>query len=361
MPMPVLSLHLPSYSNFSSILRCLLAFCFRSRTGFQRILCDAGVLVFVVSASIAATDFPVFAQSSPQLPNLEQGTETMLGSADEITVRVTDFDEIPEKPMRIDAEGYVTIPFVGRIHVAGLSPSQVEKQLAERLVKYLKQPQVTVGVISLHSQPVSVLGAVNKPGVYQLEGHKDLVEALALAGGLRGDAGSTLRVTRQVAAGPLGIQSTRKHLSGKFEVAEVDLDNLLKAKNPELNVRVLPHDVLTVMKADLVYVIGDVRKPGGFTLAAHERLSLLQSLAMAEGLEKTAAPKRARILRTLGDAGERKEIPVDVAGIMSGKSSDVFLQANDVLFVPNNTARSIGMRTAEVALQLGTGILIYRR
>lgn len=298
--------------------------------------------------------------ADPQ-PVVQGATETILGPSDEISIRVTDFDEIPEKTIRIGAEGDITLPFVGRLHVAGSSPSQVESEIRLKMAKYVKKPQVVVSVVSLHSQPISVLGAVNKPGIYQLEDYKDLVEVLSLAGGLRNDAGSTLRITRQTSIGPLPLTGVRNDLGGKFEVAEVDLDNLLKAKNPELNVRVLPHDVLTVSKADLVYVIGDVRKPGGYTLAAHERLSLLQSLAMAEGLERTAAPKRARILRETPDQGERKEIPVDLAGIMSGKRSDVYLQANDVLFVPNNAARSIGMRTAEVALQLGTGILIYHR
>ncbi len=284
-----------------------------------------------------------------------------LGPADEISVRVNDFDEISDKPIRIDSEGFISLPYVGRLSVAGLQPSEVEIRIAEKLARYLKTPHVTVNIVSLHSQPISVLGAVNRPGVYQLEGGKDVAEALSLAGGLRPDAGSTLRITRQATAGALPIAGARTDLTGKFQVAEVDLDDLMKAKRPELNIMIRPRDILTVNKADLVYVIGDVRKPGGFTVAAHERLSLLQSLAMAEGLERTAAPKRARILRTEPDRTERKEIPVDIAGIMSGKRTDVYLQPNDVLFVPNNAARSVGMRTAEVALQLGTGILIYRR
>ena len=219
----------------------------------------------------------------------------------------------------------------------------------------LKDPRVSISVSTVSSQPVSVWGAVNKPGVYQLTGPKTLIEVLSLAGGLRADAGSMLRITRESAYGDLNLPGKRIDLTQKYEVADVDLDDLMRAKIPTGNVMVEAHDVVTVPKADLIYVVGKVRRPGGFPIQAHEKLGLLQGLALAEGLDANAAPKHARILRWAGDGKDRVEIPVNIAKLLEGKGADLSLQANDVLFIPADTVKSVGMRAAEVALQLGTG------
>jgi polysaccharide biosynthesis/export protein len=123
----------------------------------------------------------------------------------------------------------------------------------------------------------------------------------------------------------------------------------------------MPFDVITVPKADLIYVIGDVKKPGGFPLSERPTLSLLEALALAEGLERTAGPKNAKILRASTASAPRSEMPIDIKKILSGQSSDVQLLPNDILFIPNSAAKSASARAIEAMIQVGTGVMIYSR
>ena len=135
----------------------------------------------------------------------------------------------------------------------------------------------------------------------------------------------------------------------------------MDAKNPRENIPILPNDVISVPKADLVYVIGAVRKSGGFVLSEKEKMSVLQAVSLAEGLDRISAPKDARILRPVPETESRLEIPVNLQQILEGKSGDVSLLANDILFVPISHAKSALTRGLEAAIQIGTGVAIYHR
>jgi polysaccharide export outer membrane protein len=282
----------------------------------------------------------------------------VLGANDRITVRCLNVEEFPQTPIRIDSDGQVTLPFIGRIKLAGSTVSEAERDVEAALSKYVREPLVSVNVAESHSQPVSVYGAVNNPGIYQLEGDKSLSEVLSMAGGLRKDAGLRLKVTRDTKWGPLPLPSVTKDTTGQFNVADVEIDGLIRGTNPAANIEMKAYDVISVPQAELVYVVGQVKKPGGFTMTGRDGLTVLQALAMAEGLDHTSAPKKARILRKSGDSGPH-EVPVNLDAILSGTSRDVVLQADDILFVPNNTAKSAGMKTLDTMIQLTTGIVIY--
>lgn len=284
-----------------------------------------------------------------------------LGPEDTLTVRVLELDEIPDRPVRIDNSGFIDLPLAGRIMASGKTAPELEREISNSLRKFLHEPRVSVHVAEYRSQPVSVIGAVNTPGVHQLQGPKRVIEILSMAGGLRPEAGSVVQITRENIYGPLGIADAKPDPSGRFTTAEVDLDRLLKGQDAANNILVQPHDVVSVTKADIVYVIGEVRKSGGFTLRSKERLTLLQALALAEGLERTAAAKNAKVLRTAPGGGQRTEIPVNLSRILANQAPDIPLQADDILVVPNNAARSVAMRTMETALQIGTGVVIFRR
>lgn len=284
----------------------------------------------------------------------------VLGPNDRIAVRCLNANEFPETPIRIDSDGHVTLPFVGRIKLAGLSVSDAEKQIADELSKYVVRPQVELNVVESHSQPVSVFGAVTNPGAYQLEGQKTLTEIISMAGGLRQDAGQTLKVTRRVEQGPIPLPSVTKDPTGQFNVAEINLDSFVRGETPTANIEIRPNDVITVPQADLVYVVGQVRKPGGFAISGRGGMTILQALSMAEGLDRTASPKKARILRKSGDTS-RTEVAVNLDKILAGTSPDLALRPNDVLFVPNSAAKSTGEKTLDAVVQLTTGIIIYGR
>jgi polysaccharide export outer membrane protein len=135
----------------------------------------------------------------------------------------------------------------------------------------------------------------------------------------------------------------------------------MDATNPAENIPIKPDDIISVPKADLIYCIGSVKKPGGFVLGQEETLSALQVLSLAEGLDKAASPDKARIMRIVPGSIVRAEIPVNLKRLMAGKAADLPLKSNDILFVPNSAAKSAFARTVEAAVQIGTGVAIYAR
>jgi polysaccharide export outer membrane protein len=237
----------------------------------------------------------------------------------------------------------------------------------------------------MQSHPVSVFGAVKKPGVFQIRGTKTLLEVLSLAEGLADDAGDTVLVMRgaglrgtpsqdnnkqevntessapveQAGGTALGSIST-KELTGENTV-EINLKSLLESGDPRYNVPIHPGDIVKVTRAGIVYVVGEVKKSGGFVLKSNENISVLQALALAEGLTRTSAKSQARIIRTDEKTGQRSEIPLNLQKVLEGKTADPLLQPKDIVFVPNSGARSAVYRGAEAAISILSGVAIYRR
>jgi polysaccharide biosynthesis/export protein len=286
----------------------------------------------------------------------------LLGADDQLQITGPEPDEQVGAPkiVSVDGEGDIQVPLVGRVHVAGLTVQQAEQELNKKLSVYVKHPQAALDVKELRSQPASVLGAVNQPGVHQVSGHKSLLEMISLAGGVRPDAGYSIRITRQVAWGCIPLPGATLDASGQFYVAQVRLQDIMEAKVPEENIQIFPHDVISVPKAELVYVTGDVKKSGGFILGEKQNMSVLQAISMAEGLGQAPDTKHAKILRMNPGADQRTEIPVDLKTILAGKGQDVPLQGNDILFVPDSTGKKIALRALEAAITTGTGVAIYR-
>lgn len=226
---------------------------------------------------------------------------------------------------------------------------------------YIVEPEVSIFIVEFRSQPVSVIGSVRNPGVHQLQGRKTLVEVLSDAGGLAPDAGHSIKITRRIEWGPIPLPGAAPDSSGQFSVAEASLRGIMEAKSPEQNILVRPHDVISVPRAEMVYVIGQVQRSGGFILNERESLSVLKALSLAGGLDRTASPKNARILRASSGASNRLEIPVDLKTILSGQTRDVPMQPEDILFIPSSLPKKAVIRAAEAAVQIGTGLVIWRR
>lgn len=305
------------------------------------------------------------AQSPPAQPSPEAGqgaqqrSDYVLGPDDEIIIRALDAEEISNKPIRIDGTGNISFPMIGRIRASGLTIRQLEDQIRQKLAVYIFEPQVSVLVTAYRSQPVSVIGSVNRPGTLQLEGHKSLIEVLALAGGLAADAGSVVKITRRAEYGKIPLPNATPDESGERYIAEVKLRSLMEARRPEDNIMIMPNDVLSVPRGQMIYVVGEVRKSGGFVIGDRESISLIQAIAMAEGLTPTASPKQARIIRPTAGA-KRTEIPINLRDIMAGKKVDVPLQADDIILVPNSAAKSSFKRTLDTTLSTLTSMVIYR-
>jgi polysaccharide export outer membrane protein len=308
-------------------------------------------VIWILAAAAALWWIPVFAAEK----------EYVLGPEDQIRIWAAGVDEITKDPYRVDPSGYVDLPGLGRVKAVGLTVEELRLQLLAKLAVEVRQPKISIDIVSFGSQPVSVMGAVKQPGVHQLNGRKTLAEVLALAGGLADDAGPAAKIVRRWEDGLIPLESARQDLSGKFSVAEVKLKDFLGAQNPAENIVIRAHDVITVPRAETIYVIGEVRRSGGFALRDQEKLSVLQVLALAEGLAPTASAQNAKILRVSPDGGERKEIAINLKKVMEGKANDEGLQANDVLFIPSSAPKKVGARVAEAAIQTLTGVVIWRR
>ncbi|MGC2403069.1 MAG: polysaccharide biosynthesis/export family protein, partial [Acidobacteriaceae bacterium] len=292
-------------------------------------------------------------------PNAQVSPNYILGPEDQITVRVFAADDIPDRPAQIANDGTVTLPMIGKIHAAGLTVDQFQTNLTQAYKKYFKDPQVTVQVSDFRSQPVSVAGNVNAPGVVQLRGQRNLLEVIGQAGGLRADAGDSVLITRNMDEGPIPLPGAFTDPTGKYSVAHVNVRDVMSGKDPQANIAVKPHDVITVPRARMVYVLGMVSRPGGYVMTDNETMSITQAMALAGGWGSTAKIGAVRVLRASGGA-EREQIPADVKKIMENKAPDLQLQPDDILYVPNSMAKQVGTRGLEAAIGIGTGLLIWR-
>ncbi len=285
----------------------------------------------------------------------------VLGPDDQITIRALHVEEITAEPMRIAPDGSIRLPLAGRIMAAGQTADQLQQDIVEKLRPFIVDPEVTVSITDFRSEPVSVLGAVRTPGVYQLQGNKTLAEMLSLAGGMDPAAGSVVKITRPLEHGAIPMRGATVDPTGQFSVAEVNLTAILKAEDPASNIVILPRDVITVPRAEMVFVMGQVQRAGGFVLNDAANLTLLQALSMAGGLGNNASPKNALLLKSDPEGGSRKEVPVNLRDVLQGKSPDMAMSAGDILLVPDSLPKKAAVRALEAAVQAGTGIAIWHK
>jgi len=249
-------------------------------------------------------------------PERPVGTEDLL----EISVF-----EIPEmsRTVRVSERGSISLPLLGEIRADGLTPRELEVRLRERLEeKYVKDPQVSVFVREHASKKVSVLGAVGKPGVYEMLGPRTLLQVLSQAGGLTPEAGATLFLIR---ARPEGAGGT----------ITVSVSDLLVNRDPALNQAVRPGDVISVPpdRPVYVYVDGAVKTPGRIEQLASRPLTLLQVIAKAGGATERANLRAIQVLRQ-GKDGTQTMLEVNLKRIRQGKEADLVLGEGDVVVVP---------------------------
>jgi polysaccharide export outer membrane protein len=316
-------------------------------------------IVFFTLLSWSAADLHAQAKL---IPRPTPAPEYTLGAGDQILIHIVDMDEISDKPIRIDPNGFIDLPLIGRMQTSGLTIEGFKQELTIRASKYVNTPQISVSMTDNQSRPVSIIGEVNSPGVHQLQGPKRLIEVISLAGGARPDAGPKVIVTRQMKWGSIPLPDAKTDLTNGFSRATVSLDELLNSTNPSENIIIEPNDVISIPRADVIYVVGNVKKAGGFQLSSHGTFSIVQAVSLAEGMSQDAAGGSAKIIRPApGGDGKPKEIPVNVYKVFAGKDPDVPMYANDVLFIPNSVAKSSMRRSAEAVLQITTGLLIYKR
>ena len=328
-----------------------------------------------------------------------------IGPQDLLDINIFEAPEL-NRTVRVSENGEVSLPLLGGIHVVRLTARELENTLAAKLRVFLKDPHVSVMVTAIESHPVSVIGEVNKPGVFQVRGSKTLLEMLSMAQGLAPDAGDEVLVMRDAGynrgqdssaqtaraeSGEAGSKDTDGIKSGtgpggsgkdgalktsatasmaetndagathgqRGDTLAINLRHLLNSRDPGFNVPIYAGDIVKVTRAGIVYVVGAVKKPGGFTVKGNEQMSLLKAIALAEGLSSTSSKGHTRIIRTDEGSGKRSEIPVELGKILNGKAPDMNLQAADIVFVPNSTGKTVLFRSTDAIVNTASGVAIF--
>jgi polysaccharide export outer membrane protein len=270
------------------------------------------------------------------------GAAGPIGAGDLVEMSVFDTPELSGK-LRVSNTGDVILPLVGTLHLQGLTAGEAQTLIRQKFIGggFLKDPQVTVFISEYATQNVSVVGEVHKPGIYPAFGTHRLLDYLSLAEGLTPLAGTAIVITH---SGHPDQPQRVKMTSGA-------------APQPENNPEILPGDTIFVERTGIVYVVGDVARPGGFPMDHDGQLTVMQAVALAQGTNDTAAKGSAKLIRTTPQG--RQEIPIDLKKILTAKATDLPLQDNDILFVPSSVAKN-ALKNMEAVLPAAAGASIYR-
>jgi len=304
-----------------------------------------------VSQNTSASPAKNMAAETAVAPSLSQTStrkasddlETMIGSGDLLKVTVFGVNTFDEE-VRVSAKGDISLPLVGDVHVAGLSTDAAQSLIQKKLIdgNFMVHPEVSVFEKEYATQGVSVLGEVQKPGVYPLLGPHHLFDVLSLAGGMTPKAGSEVTITHR----DHPDQAQMVTLAGDV------------AKSTAANVEILPGDTVAVALAGIVYVVGDVKSPSGVVMPNGSKMTVVKAIAMAGGANPSAALNGGKIIRRT-PPGPPQEIPIQLKQILSAKAADPKLQPEDIVFVPTSAAKSAAKRGLEAIVQAAVGVAIY--
>lgn len=261
-----------------------------------------------------------------------------IGPGDVLDISILGVPELTQR-VRVENNGSISLPLVGTFRVEGMSAREVELALAQRLVsmQLLVNPQVSIFVQQSIGSRVKVLGEVNAQGVYQLIGRQTVLDAVASAGGPNTRASRTVDVL---------------HTDGTQETINLN--------GPEANAqRLHSGDTVTVRRAPVIYVIGEVQRPGGF-IANDERLtsSVLEALALSGGPTRLAKLSDTLILRRTATGVQKRNVPIN--HLVKGQLEDMPVTDGDIIYVPLSHAKQNAERIIDAAFSVGTGLLIYR-
>jgi polysaccharide biosynthesis/export protein len=389
--------------------RCLLAMC--------------ALLFFHRASSISAQDLSVIAtqqQTNDRIRSLGATPKSgphdyTIGNGDLLSVTVFEVPEL-SKDVRVSQAGTIGLPLVPtRLHVTGLTEVQAEQLIADVLQAngLVSHPEVGVIVKEHKSNPITIVGAVAHPMVYEADHRVTLLEALAEAGGISADAGDTIIVTRGHApsfvmipnpepisnpapgaadsqAAPAAEADEQKTVSNSpvfppgpdsaqtapastaptdttaaanpasNNIITVNLNELIEKGDTRNNILLQPGDIVTVPHAGIVYVLGAVNRPGGFVVSNDRtQLTTMKVLALAGGLKGIAKLDHAVIIRK-DDQGKQTETEVDLKKVLHQQSEDLQMRASDILYIPDSHTKQFLLQAAALSLAIASAVAIYR-
>jgi polysaccharide export outer membrane protein len=273
----------------------------------------------------------------------------ILRSGDQVNIRAFEMEEIGSLPYQIGPDGYIDIPVLGRVRAADLSVREFEELLKNMLRPYVRQPQVSVFVVRVSSEPIFFRGAFRSPGIYPLQGKHTLLEMLSVAGGLAPTASQRIVVRRRTAYGKIPLPNAVETEDGQYSLVEISLAALSEGVNAVEDLELKPFDVIQAERSELVYVVGSAN--GAIPMDERESVSVTKALTLAGGINPMSKLKDAVILRPVLDTSRRAPIPINLERIIEGRDPDFPLLANDVLYIPQ--AKPLLGANARDALQTG--------
>jgi len=290
---------------------------------------QAGLALFVILALIIGI-LPAESQlavplSRSQEENQVNGRdyfirEYVIGPRDLLEIKVFELPEF-DHTVRVSEDGSITLPLIGNVQIGGLTKDKAEKKLSELLEKYIKKAQVSIFIKEYQSSRVAIIGAVEKPGMYELVGRQTLLQMISQAGGFKDTAANEIYVLRE---GQDGLAAS----------ISIDLEDLLINGNQNLNIPIQANDVINVPVDKLinVYVFGEVKQPGVLQVKISNKITLLQAIAQAGGLSENAT-KRGVTIKRRDKSGKEINLSVNLSDIIKGKKKDIPLQEGDVVIV----------------------------
>jgi polysaccharide export outer membrane protein len=274
--------------------------------------------------------------ASPSLP---------ISFGDLIQVDVFDSPELSAS-LRVSYKGEVELPLGGPVKVKGLTAAEAGAAIAARLKEagILLDPHVTVLIVEYQSQGVTVTGEVKTPGVYPLLGDRTVMDMIAMAGGLNENAGRVASVFHRDS--PKDVRQVRLNVS--VQTPESIADS---------NFDLLPGDTISVSRSGVIYVLGDVGRPGGFLVEHNDRLTVLQALALAQGANQTASFGGTQLMRKTENG--RLQYGLDLKKVLKGESPDLLLADGDILYIPVSYKKVYSLRAIEAMISVGSQIAIF--
>jgi polysaccharide export outer membrane protein len=283
------------------------------------------------------------AHSAPTGNQNSAVADVLIGAGDLLQINLYGVPDFGQE-VRVSGAGEITLPMVGQVYVRGLSTIQAESLINKRLKDdgLFNNPQISVLDREFATQGISILGEVQKPGIYPVLGPRKLFDVISAAGGMAPHAGRDILISHRLS--PQSMQTVT--LTDDFK------------RSMDANVDVFPGDTVVVSKAGVVYVVGDVRLPGGFLMDKDKELTVLQALALAQGAAPAASLGHSKVIHRTPTGVV--ETALDLKAILGGKAEDIRVHADDILFIPHN-ARKEGTRIAvQTILQTAAGVAIYR-
>jgi polysaccharide export outer membrane protein len=307
----------------------------------KRFTCFTRLLLLCVVGTSAPLSRAQVVVKDTQPATVRDQSAIAIGPGDLLDLSVFDVPELVLK-VRVDVNGCVSLAFLGDLKLAGMTVGNAQRLIARELVarQLVKDPQVSIFIEEFATQGITVYGEVNAPGIYPLMGPHHLYDVISAAGGLTLKSGRTVTVLH----------------AGESDHPEVVALVNINATEPPLhsalehaNVPIYPGDTIVVSKAGMVYVLGEVNKPGAFLMEDNTSISVLKATALAGGTTKLASLKGSLILRKSFAGTTQTRIPLDK--IYHGKAQDLQLHAEDIVFVPLSNIRSYGAMGLQGAIQ----------